>query len=363
MWIWELGHSQGGNLSSIVANAHRYRITTVILKSSDGTSFWSSQFSSQIVSALHSGGLRVCAWQYVYGNHPFTEASMGAHAVRDGADCLIIDAEAEYQGKYISAQSYIRRLRQRIGNRYPLVLAGFPYVDFHPGFPYSVFLGPGGAQSNAPQMYWRDIGTTTDGVFAHTFEYNRIYERPIYPLGQIYGPPPGHQIFRFRQLSKAYGSAGVSWWDWQSATPSTWTALSRPARPLAGYAADPNLAAIGQGATGDLVIWAQEHLISAGDPIPVSGDFGLRTRQAVEAFQSAHGLTVDGVIGTQTWGALLRYRTARVTWTTRHAARLAMTTRAGTAPQVTAPVPASARRKQRRDEIAGAGGRGGRPGR
>ena len=35
----------------------------------------------------------MCAWQYVYGNHPVTEAYMGAYAVRDGADRLVIDAE------------------------------------------------------------------------------------------------------------------------------------------------------------------------------------------------------------------------------------------------------------------------------
>ena len=34
--------------------------------------------------------------------------------------------------------TYIRRLRDLIGPRFPVALAGFPYVDFHPSFPYSV---------------------------------------------------------------------------------------------------------------------------------------------------------------------------------------------------------------------------------
>ncbi len=93
-------------------------------------------------SALHANGIKVCAWQYVYGNAPVTEAYKGAAAVHDGADCLIIDAESEYEGKYVSAQTYIKRLRSLIGYSYPLALAGFPYIDFHPAFPYSVFLGP-----------------------------------------------------------------------------------------------------------------------------------------------------------------------------------------------------------------------------
>ena len=83
----------------------------------------------------------------------------------------------------------MERLRSLIGPRYPVALAAFPYVDFHPSFPYSVFLGPGGAQYNAPQMYWRDIGTSVAAVYAHTYSFNRIYQRPIFPLGQLYSQP------------------------------------------------------------------------------------------------------------------------------------------------------------------------------
>ena len=148
MWIWEMPRSDGGSLSSIVADAHRFGVSTLMIKSGDGTNLW-SQFSHSLVSTLHANGSAVCAWQYVYGSNPVTEAYVGAAAVHDGADCLIIDAESEYEGKYVSAQIYIQRLRALIGDSYPLALAGFPYVDYHPAFPYSVFLGPGGAQYNA----------------------------------------------------------------------------------------------------------------------------------------------------------------------------------------------------------------------
>ena len=66
-----------------------------------------SQFNPTLVRELHAGGLQVCAWQYVYGNHPIAEAYLGAEAVQDGADCLIIDAETEYEGKYVQAQTYM----------------------------------------------------------------------------------------------------------------------------------------------------------------------------------------------------------------------------------------------------------------
>ncbi len=219
MWIWVLSDSDGGNLSAIIAQAERYGIKTLIIKSSDGTGLW-SQFNPTVVSELHAARLHVCAWQYVYGAHPILEAEAGAAAVADGADCLVIDAEVQYEGRYVQAQEYVNKLRALIGANFPLALAGFPYIDYHPAFPYSVFLGTGGAQYNMPQMYWYDIGTTVSAVYRHTYEFNEIYQRPISPLGQVFDAPPVGQIYAFRAISRYYGGAGgggISWWDWQEA--------------------------------------------------------------------------------------------------------------------------------------------------
>jgi Putative peptidoglycan binding domain len=354
MWIWVLSRSDGGNLSSLVGDARRYGINTVMIKSGDGTSVW-SQFSSGIVSDLHASGLRVCAWQYVYGDHPVTEAYVGAAAVRDGADCLVIDAESQYEGRYVAAQTYMTRLRKLIGARFPVALAGFPYVDFHPGFPYSVFLGPGGAQFNTPQMYWADIGTTVDAVYSHTYEFNRIYERPIDPLGQAFDHPRAGQIERFRQMSRSYGAAGVSWWDWQSASTGDWRALSRAVGNLHGFAADQTFATLGMHARGDVVVWAQEHLVAAGQRVTIDGSFGPQTQSAVQSFQAAHGLSPTGLVDQSTWSALLRFAPVAVHWTHHGRRTVATFARSG---RLTLPVPTSATLPAKRDEIPGAGGAG-----
>ena len=119
----------------------------------------------------------------------------------------------QVEGKYVQAQRYVTTLRRLIGTGFPVALAGFPYMDYHPGFPYSVFLGPGGAQYNVPQMYWKDIGTSVDAVYAHTYVFNRLYGRAIYPLGQSYNSPSTRDVVRFRELSLAYGAQGLSWWE------------------------------------------------------------------------------------------------------------------------------------------------------
>jgi hypothetical protein len=313
MWIWELPVSSGGNLATIIAKAKLYGVSTLIIKSSDGTTGW-AQFTRPMIATFKAAGLHVCAWQYVYGQHPADEARLGAGAVREGASCLVIDAESEYEGRYYAAQQYVSALRTQVGANFPVGLAGFPWIDYHPAFPYSVFLGPGGAQYNLPQMYWKDIGTSVDDVYAHTYLFNRLYLRPIYPLGQLFAGPPTRQVIRFRQLSVAYGSKGVSWWDYQEATTANWRAISVPTATLAGFVPSAQVASLDRGIKGDPVVWAQEHLYTAGYHVAIDGDFGRSTQTAVEQFQAAHGLAPTGVIDAGTWVALLKYKPVYVHW-------------------------------------------------
>ncbi|MBS1676263.1 MAG: peptidoglycan-binding protein [Actinobacteria bacterium] len=314
MWIWYVDQSQGGSIPAIIATAHRHHIGTVYVKEGDGTTRW-DQFNGALVKALHQGGLKVCAWQFVYGDAPLAEAQVAAAAARAGADCLAIDAEAEYEGKYASADVYLRSLRAQVGARFPLSLAGFPYVDYHPAFPYSVFFGPGGAVANQPQMYWRDIGTSVREVFAHTYLYNRLWGQPIYPVGQTYAGPSRMALRLFRRYSASYGTV-PSWWDWQETEVPEWQALG--ARQgwlkLPGFTPEGEYPTLKVGSKGDLVVWAQERLITAGEEVEVDGLYRAATRRAVRAFQEAHGLEPDGVLGTATWEALVHYKPFKVEW-------------------------------------------------
>ena len=346
MWIWVIGASHRGSIPAIVAQARRSNIRTLFIKSGDGRNYW-RQFSPALVSALRRAGLRVCAWQYVYGSYPTIEAQIGAQAVRNGADCLVIDAETEYEGRYVSAYNYVSTLRRLVGPTYPISLAAFPYVHFHPGFPYSVFLGPGGAQFNQPQMYWRTIGTTVDQSFVTTYTHNRLYKRPIAPLGQTYNGAPLAEVQRFRQVAQAYRAPGVSWWSWQATPPASFAALGRPVPPLAGYQPRMDYPVLRTGSRGDRVVWAQQHLYGAGQRQPITGYFGNVTAASVRAFQAARGLAQTGVIDGATWPALLSVRPVAVRWQVKRTGTrvevVAVAARAG-GRQVTvaAPAPASA---------------------
>src|SRR3954470_5593887 len=344
MWIWELPKSEGGDVNAIAARARAAGIGTVFVKSSDGPDDAWPQFNPTLVQALHAYGLHACAWQFVYGADPLGEAAQGASAVAAGADCLVVDAESRYQGRYAQAQQYVAALRAAVGPAYPIGLTSFPYVDYHPGLPYSVFLAPGAAQVNLPQVYWKDIGGSVDAVSARTWAHNRIYGVPIAPLGQTYQSPAPAEIQRFRQVWAAYGAGGLSWWSWQATGPSTWATLAQApgaAEPLQ----DPGWPALDKGSKGDEVVWLQEHLVAFSPDVPVDGIFGTSTEQALMSLQTSRGLPASGETDAAPWQAVLALPLQPADWVSR-----------GSGPRVAAAssdgrAPASADLPARREEI------------
>ncbi|HVQ94422.1 MAG TPA: peptidoglycan-binding protein [Mycobacteriales bacterium] len=60
-----------------------------------------------------------------------------------------------------------------------------------------------------------------------------------------------------------------------------------------------------QGATGERVKSIQYLLNQRGSSLAVDGDFGPATNSAVRSFQTSHSLAVDGVVGPNTWAALI----------------------------------------------------------
>lgn len=313
MWIWYVRRS-GRTPKRIATLARRRGIEVVLVKSGDAGRRW-SQFSKRLVQVLQRRGLRVCAWQFVYGDRPKAEAKVGAAAVARGADCLVIDAEGHYEGEYAKASTYMRVLRNRIGPDFPLGLSSFPYVDYHPAFPYSVFLGPGGAQYNLPQLYWKTIGDPVDDAFVHTYVFNRAYGRPILPTGQTYLNPKPRQLRRFRRLALAHGMQGVAWWSWQHTGRRQWKAVRGGVKPIPGYQTYDSFPFLKQGAKGDLVAWAQQLLAGGGYQTPVSGYFEAPTRSAVLALQAAHGLLQTGAVDVPTWNVLQTHTPLAVRWT------------------------------------------------
>jgi len=78
--------------------------------------------------------------------------------------------------------------------------------------------------------------------------------------------------------------------------------------PAGGGQTEPT---IGPGSTGRAVRVLQRRLNDLGHNLAVTGVFDANTENTVKAFQAARGLTVDGIVGPQTWAKLLALTAAK----------------------------------------------------
>ena len=74
-----------------------------------------------------------------------------------------------------------------------------------------------------------------------------------------------------------------------------------------------NFEMVGYGSDGSYVKKLQESLNQKGYKLDVDGQFGPLTLSAVKDYQKANNLTVDGVVGNQTWNSLYTPATSKPT--------------------------------------------------
>ena len=135
MWVWYVDHSEGGSIAAIVARAkaqrHRHRLRQ------------GGRRRQRLEPVQPRPGRRRCT---AAGSTSAPGSSSTAtprsprprsppRRSRKGADCFVIDAEGDYEGKYAAADRYVRALRARIGADLPGLARRLPLRRLPPVLP------------------------------------------------------------------------------------------------------------------------------------------------------------------------------------------------------------------------------------
>ncbi len=253
IYLWQLWTTNGGgrNLDSVVARLHRVGIGWMVVKMGDGDSYYNSPNHSlynwvipnygsmdSVVAVLHNNGIKLLAFQYVYGvphhwGNPVSETDV-ANMILDvkGIDGLLIDAEIEYDTlatRIAAATGYCDSIRAH----HPGSLVGltaWARITGHSTFPWEAFLDR--VDVNMPQTYWAARPTTPqnelslmNGQFASSTagwvgQGDSAAAKPIMPIGQ--GEYFGYSndvaqgdVASFCALCRTtYGYPGISLWEY-----------------------------------------------------------------------------------------------------------------------------------------------------
>jgi len=135
------------------------------------------------------------------------------------------------------------------------------------------------------------VPSVVAGLMMHGATHYVIHDRRIYLAADHFKPRAYNGI----NPHTGHAHASIFQAEWAEQTPEHWWILeSFPEWPMF----------LRRGSTGGAVRELQAYLNAWGGSLVVDGDFGPRTEAGVAAFQDAHRIKVDGIVGPQTRGEL-----------------------------------------------------------
>ncbi len=151
--------------------------------------------------------------------------------------------------------------------------------------------------TNAAQNTTRPLiqeGSTGEDVKDLQIVLNATVANPNLVIDGIFGAKTKEAVIAFQNQNNLTPDGIVG--------PQTWAIVDT----IETVEREPgNLPTLRLGDTGEYVAFLQKRLNIWGTSLVVDGIFGAATEEAVKKFQTQYNLTVDGIVGTQTWTSLL----------------------------------------------------------
>lgn len=235
-WVWYIENC--GGVQGIVNACRTTESRAVFIKGGDGPSLW-SQVTRQVVDDLAAAGVDVYLWHYAYlGRIDGTPHEDRQWTVQDEIACvgamleqagpnikgLVVDAEAETEGRADQANIYALAVRRLLGNKF-FAYSPLPVIDYHQALPYAQFNQV--CDAVMPQFYSENIGGDPPWTMPRLVEqwdrWMRVWKASnqrvpdLMPVGESYGLATPTSVQAFDRLAHEREWAGWSYWSLEHA--------------------------------------------------------------------------------------------------------------------------------------------------
>lgn len=260
-----------------------------VAKATEGTGYVNPDYASAKVRAAHAGAY-FGAYHFLHAGNGVGQAQHAFTTVGGGVP-LMIDFEPEYNAngtiasapQISDAVAFINEYRSQGGTTYLVYL------------PHWYWQGNLGSASLAP--------LTNLGMLLVSSDYTTYSDTG--PGWTAYGGMTP-VIWQYTSSATLNGVKNVDMNAYQGTVADFQVQASTGGGQTQGGPSSPSEPTLSQGATGAAVKTLQTRLNVWGANLTVDSDFGPATLTAVKAFQTQQHLTADGVVGAQTWAALLK---------------------------------------------------------
>lgn len=222
MFTWVIKDCEGGDIDAIVARAKEAQLTFLMPKIAHRSVEYTinSPYLAEFVEKCHVAGIKVIAWQYVYGTNPSAEAERAiVELAKYDYDGFVINAEVEYKNRPTQAKEYCRKLRAAFPDLF-IGLSSFRFPDYHPEFPWNEFLQY--VDVNMPQVYWEQADGTAASQLDRCialFSDDKYIQCPIMPTGAAYTNAgwvaKPQDIVDFIERANELELDAISFWEWR----------------------------------------------------------------------------------------------------------------------------------------------------
>jgi hypothetical protein len=264
------------DISSGQAGVSFSGVPIAMVKATEGTGYTNPDYHPAKIRAQNAGAF-FCAYHFLQAGNGAGQAHYAYSVV--GATPLMLDVEKETLHGV---------------THYPSVADVVAFVNQYRalgGVIYLLYL---------PHWYWQEIGSPS---LAPVIQLGLLLVSSNYTSYSNSGPGWGSYgrmtpvIWQYTASATLNGRSPVDYNAYRGTVTDFKSQVTTGALP----GPEPLLR---EGDTGAAVKSLQTRLNAWGAALAVNGDFGASTLAAVKTFQTAHHLSVDGVVGPITWAAL-----------------------------------------------------------